>query len=264
MVSEFYDIEELKRYKWYWRIEPEVEFSCSITYDPFVEMVRHGKVYGYTIALWEKQNTAPNLFQLVSDYKRERLITDSTLWMSMISPAWLPWPFRKMLRFKEGHDITGDSWNLCHYWSNFEIADMDFFRSAKYRDFFKYLDEKEGFYLERVSPIFLTHLATSYNADMIFKWGDAAVHSLAAALFLEPDQLHNFEDFGYRHPPFGVCPANARAKQLPDIETLHNPNSTWTDETDDGIGCRCTCEAGQNFPSYCLNQLQRGIRPLPS
>ncbi|KAL9069965.1 MAG: hypothetical protein Q9157_005981 [Trypethelium eluteriae] len=81
---------------------------------------------------------------------------------------------------------TGDAWSLCHFWSNFEVADLDFFRSAAYRSYFAALDATAGFYYER--------------------WGDAAVHSLAAALFLAPAQLHWFEDWGYRHPPFQHCP----------------------------------------------------------
>lgn len=33
-------------------------------------------------------------------------------------------------------------------WSNFEIADMHFWRSPAYMDFFEYLDSKGGFYYE--------------------------------------------------------------------------------------------------------------------
>jgi hypothetical protein len=40
----------------------------------------------------------------------------------------------------------------------------------------------------------------------IERWGDAPVHSLALAMFAEPEQLHQFEDIGYSHPPFQHCP----------------------------------------------------------
>lgn len=33
-------------------------------------------------------------------------------------------------------------------WSNFEIADMDFWRGEAYTKFFEYLDSKGGFYYE--------------------------------------------------------------------------------------------------------------------
>lgn len=47
-------------------------------------------------------------------------------------------------------DSHGDVWNLCHYWGNFEIADMDFFRRPAYRAYFDTLDLAGGFYYERV------------------------------------------------------------------------------------------------------------------
>lgn len=83
----------------------------------------------------------------------------------------------------------GDSFNKCHFWSNFEIADLDFWRSPAYTAFFEYLDSKGGFYYER--------------------WGDAPVHSLAAALFLPRDQLHFFAPIGYEHNPHNHCPTKS-------------------------------------------------------
>ena len=31
-------------------------------------------------------------------------------------------------------------YNLCHFWSNFEIGDLRFFRSEAYQEYFSYLD----------------------------------------------------------------------------------------------------------------------------
>lgn len=53
----FFDHPLLQRYKWYWRVEPNVRFSCRITYDPFVAMAAHKKQYGYITALWELDDT---------------------------------------------------------------------------------------------------------------------------------------------------------------------------------------------------------------
>ncbi|KAG1732978.1 glycolipid 2-alpha-mannosyltransferase-domain-containing protein [Suillus lakei] len=55
-------------------------------------------------------------------------------------------------------------------WSNFEIADMDFWRGEFHTGLFDFLENACGFYYER--------------------WGDAPVHSIAAALFARKDQLH--------------------------------------------------------------------------
>ena len=49
-------------------------------------------------------------------------------------------------------DNAGDSYNLCHFWSNFEIASMDFWRGEAYSKFFEYLDSTGGFYYEVRSP----------------------------------------------------------------------------------------------------------------
>jgi alpha 1,2-mannosyltransferase len=103
---------------------------------------------------------------------------------------------------------NGVSYNLCHctyyqlildqalslilplscepVWSNFEIADMEFWRGPAYTAFFEYLDSKGGFYYER--------------------WGDAPVHSIAAALFLPRDKIQFFDEIGYEHNPYTHCP----------------------------------------------------------
>jgi mannosyltransferase len=148
--SAFYNLDALKKYKWYWRLEPDIDFSCSITYDPFVEMARHKKVYGYTIALWEEKRTCPGLFREVSDWKEAHHVKTTNLWKASISPSRIPWPFRTMFNWLGQRDRRGDSWNLCHYWSNFEIADLDFFRDAPYQSLYAHLEKTGGFYFERV------------------------------------------------------------------------------------------------------------------
>jgi alpha 1,2-mannosyltransferase len=62
-------------------------------------------------------------------------------------------------------DNGGGNYNLCHCkfitsprlllipepasdWSNFEIADLDFWRSSAYQEFFDHLESKGGFYYE--------------------------------------------------------------------------------------------------------------------
>ena len=153
--GKFYTISALSQYKWYWRIEPGVEFYCDITYDPFLEMERRGKVYGHTIAVPEGPRTCPSLFRQMSDYKEAHGIEDTELWKTMVSPSWAPWPFRRLLGLLHWHrDRRGDTWSFCHYWSNFEIASLEFFRGKAYQDLFEYLDSTGGFYYERVSSEF--------------------------------------------------------------------------------------------------------------
>ncbi|KAH8675416.1 glycolipid 2-alpha-mannosyltransferase [Xylariales sp. PMI_506] len=233
--GKFYQMEALKKYRWYWRIEPDIEYTCAITYDPFVQMANHNKVYGFTLALWEVGRTCPSLFREVADWKELHNIPTTDLWRALMSASWMPYPFRRFLNFLAHRDRYGDPWSLCHYWSNFEIADMDFFRSNAYQEFFNHLDKRGGFYFER--------------------WGDAAVHTLAIAMFVEPRKVHHFEDFGYQHGDLFQCPGNAPGRQLPDSAALGN--ASWAAETDGGIGCRCQCDGAtkMNFPDYCVNKI---------
>ncbi|KAK1452033.1 glycolipid 2-alpha-mannosyltransferase [Colletotrichum melonis] len=233
----FYQLEALRKYKWYWRLEPDVDFLCSITYDPFVEMARRKKVYGFTISLWEEWDTVPSLFRHTAEFKEAFDLASSALWKAMMEPSWLPYPLRPLMSLLPHRDQSGDAWSGCHYWSNFEIADLDFFRGKQYQAFFKALDDTGGFYFER--------------------WGDAAVHSLAVGMLLDADKVHHFEDFGYRHDELFQCPANAPDGQLPGSQTLGNASS-YSTPIDGGIGCRCECDGKvrRNHNGYCLNKLK--------
>lgn len=95
-------------------------------------------------------------------------------------------------------------------------------------------------------------------ADLTFmQWGDAAVHSLAVAMLVDPRKVHHFEDFGYRHDHLYQCPANAPGGQLPESQLLGS--GTWSPELDNGIGCRCECDGRQssNYGGYCVNKLKQ-------
>ena len=159
------------KYDYYWRVEPGVKFTCDIPYDPFVYLEESGKQYGFTIALRELRETIPTLWKSVAAFVRNHkdfIRKDSN-----------------NLRFI----VTDDGkYNDCHFWSNFEIASFDFFRSPKYQKFFDFLDKEGGFFYER--------------------WGDAPIHSIATALFLKKEQIHFFDDIGYVHHPFGHCPSS--------------------------------------------------------
>ncbi|KAI9692722.1 MAG: hypothetical protein M1820_009427 [Bogoriella megaspora] len=217
----FYDHPALQPYKYYWRLEPSITYTCAIPYDPFRSLRLTNKTYGYTLALWEIGRTAPSLFRTTHNHKSAHSIPTTSLWTSLLDASWAPLPLRWSLMSNPSlfHSRTpgGDAWNMCHMWSNFEIADLDFFRSEQYRRFFRELDATGNFYYER--------------------WGDAAVHSLAAGLFLEPWQVHWFEDIGYAHPPFQHCPK-------------------------EGVGCNCRCLEGVGVvDGFCTRRLREGVDP---
>ncbi|EJT81523.1 hypothetical protein GGTG_01501 [Gaeumannomyces tritici R3-111a-1] len=236
--GKFYTLEALRGYRWYWRLEPDVDFTCSITYDPFAEMARRGKKYGFTISLWEERDTCPSLFRHMADWKEANGVETTPLWKAAVQASWAPWPLRRLGAWLSQRDRLGDLWSACHYWSNFEIADMDFFRGKQYQDLFQHLDSKGGFYFER--------------------WGDAAVHSIAVDMLLDSAQVHHFADIGYRHDSLYQCPANAAGGQLQGNRALGDDDK-WAPEAEGGVGCRCECDGrarSRNHPGYCLNKLK--------
>jgi alpha 1,2-mannosyltransferase len=93
-------------------------------------MEKHDKQYGFVMMLPELINTIPSLWTHVLNYTTTRRIIN----------------IKKKLRYltdKDG-DYTG-----CHFWSNFEIAYLNLWRSSAYRDFFRYLDQTGNFFYER-------------------------------------------------------------------------------------------------------------------
>ncbi|KII88494.1 glycosyltransferase family 15 protein [Plicaturopsis crispa FD-325 SS-3] len=172
----FYRHELLAPYRYYWRVEPDVKFFCDVNYDPFVFMQDNNKVYSFTISLYEWEPTIPTLWDAVKEF-------------AAANPQYIA-PENSMDFLS---DNGGENYNLCHYWSNFEIADLDFWRGEAYTKFFEHLESKGGFYYER--------------------WGDAPVHSIAASLFARRDQVHFFNDIGYRHDPFQHCPSGNAWKE---------------------------------------------------
>ena len=148
--------------------------------DPFVHMEKANKTYGFTIAVKELRETVPNIFRYASAFKRKHNITSQGLWEMFAMPAgaslpeddpqWQP-PKEKapvdpdalpeeILNMEPGHGglpdvdpdaMEGETYNMCHFWSNFEIARLDWFRSREYNEFFDMMDRSGGFWMERVS-----------------------------------------------------------------------------------------------------------------
>ncbi|KAG0224243.1 alpha 1,2-mannosyltransferase 2.4.1 [Actinomortierella wolfii] len=181
---------------YYWRVEPGVEFPCDIGFDPFMYMKERRIKYGFTIALPEYVSTIPTLWDNVKRFMEmypQHIAKRNSL-------AWISYD-------------KGDSYNNCHFWSNFEIVDTSFFKSQAYQDYFELLDATGGFFYER--------------------WGDAPVHSIAAALMLNRREIHFFNDIGYRHGMYEHCPEN------PDLQL------------------KCACDPADNVdwrPYSCLRR----------
>jgi alpha 1,2-mannosyltransferase len=136
----------LMKYAWYWRVEPDIDFHCTIPYDPFTFMRENGKVYGFVISLPEYFETIPTLWETTQQFCRE-------------NPSFVAKNNAINFIVDDKKGLKGD-FNLCHFWSNFEIASLEFWRSEPYMKYFETLDKAGGFYYERWgdAPVFSHHV----------------------------------------------------------------------------------------------------------
>ena len=161
----FFNHPLLLKYEWYWRVEPEITYFCDMTYDPFLKMIENNKTYGFTIAVKELRETVPNIFRYASAYKRLNNLTSKGLWEMFVEPRdpeeekkkeQLPDeilqndPLNNIPPRIDPLSMEDEKYNMCHFWSNFEIAKLSWFRSKEYQDFFQMMDRSGGFWMERV------------------------------------------------------------------------------------------------------------------
>ncbi|CAI4050538.1 hypothetical protein N7582_004940 [Saccharomyces uvarum] len=288
----FYKHPLVQKLEWYWRLEPDVEFFCDITYDPFWEMTQNDKKYGFTIVIPELYWTVPNLFRHTKSFVRKNDVTPGSLWKLFAKDYnifesddaelrdWINYDFdvkpkvsekiaieqllekgnesERINADKEGimnlvnrarskkhiveDKFSNEEYNLCHFWSNFEIARLSVFDNEVYNNFFQFLEKSGGFWNER--------------------WGDAPVHSIGLSLTLDLDDVHYFRDIGYRHSSIQHCPHNAMGgEEFPyvtsDSRFKRKKNAAYDKGRDFGCGCRCKCPKNkldvEDTTGFCLN-----------
>ncbi|CDR47761.1 CYFA0S37e00342g1_1 [Cyberlindnera fabianii] len=160
-------------YEYYWRVDPSIKIHCDIDYDVFQFMKNNDKKFGFAISLHEYQVFVKTLWDTTNAFMKENpQYTHENNMMKFIS------------------DDNGDTYNLCYFWSNFEIASLDFWRDEAYSKYFDHLDKAGGFFFER--------------------WSEGPIHSLAVSLLLDKSQVHIFQDVGYYHVPFTTCPIDSQ------------------------------------------------------
>ncbi|CAO3663439.1 hypothetical protein G6F70_008396 [Rhizopus microsporus] len=199
----------LDSFEYYWRVEPDVDFYCDIDYDVFQMMKDNKFKYGWVMSLSEYIETVPTLWETTQQFMEKY-----PEYIERGNDSLLPW-------------VIGDdgTYNLCHFWSNFEIASLDFLRSKKYLDYFEHLDQQGGFFYER--------------------WGDAPVHSLAVAMMLKSSEVHFFNDIGYKHIPLTHCP----------VEPWHQRKCSCDEEENfDWDDWSCTSRYAQVHSGFIWNE----------
>lgn len=205
----FYDLPELQKYKYYWRIEPNVQFYTDLQYDVFKYLAGTNKIYGFTINLYDIRQSVRTLLSETLSF-----LNQGNNYKYVNSNGAFQW----ITENQQNPHVTSHTggYSTCHFWSNFEIADMDFYRGTAYRSWFEHLESTGKFYYER--------------------WGDAPVHSLGLALFSDKRRIHWFRDIGYFHSPYTNCPNsenthNCRPGEFDDSSNIPEQNcmATWID-----------------------------------
>lgn len=175
----------LKYVQYYWRVEPHVHFFCDISYDVFRFMQEHNKTYGFTINLYDAPQSISGLWPATEEF-----LADSTNGHLIHPNSAMGWLTDE--KHRPGHYKKAHGYSTCHFWTNFEIGDMDFWRGEAYSRYFEHLDRAGGFFYER--------------------WGDAPVHAIGLGLFEDRSRIHWFRDIGYQHIPYFNCPNRPAGK----------------------------------------------------
>ncbi len=157
----FYRHPALEHMQYYWRVEPKVHFFCDVDYDVFRYMQDNNKTYGFTITLYDAPQSIPTLWPETVRFLAEHP-------EHVHSNNAMDWLTDRVRR--PDHYNKANGYSTCHFWSNFEIANLDVWRSKAYEDYFDHLDRAGGFFYER--------------------WGDAPVHSIALGLFEDKNRIH--------------------------------------------------------------------------
>jgi mannosyltransferase len=157
----FYKHPALANTRYYWRVEPNVHFFCDVDYDVFRYMHDNNKTYGFTINLYDDTKTLPTLWpetvKFIAEHPEHLAENNAMKWVTDDV-------------HRPENNLRAQGYSTCHFWSNFEVGDMDFWRSQAYEDYFNHLDKAGGFFYER--------------------WGDAPVHSIALGLFEDASKIH--------------------------------------------------------------------------
>jgi len=140
----------LARLHYVWRLDDDSYITKHIGYDVFRLMRDRHKQYGFVSLRTDTPRCIIGLWSAVKKYMRQRSIKPK-----------FKWSHRRI------------------FYNNFEISDLNVWRSHEYRDYIDYIDRLGGIYYHR--------------------WGDATIKTIAVTLFLSKNRMHHFKDIGYKH-----------------------------------------------------------------
>lgn len=213
----FYKHPIMDEYQYYWRVEPHVKFHCDIE-DPFKFLRENKKKYGFTISMRELPNTIESLWET------------TRLYFKSLAKNYFDVSNNNLLKFISDDD--GESYNLCHYWTNFEVANLDIYRNELYEGYVQHLDKAGGFFYER--------------------WGDAPIHSIIFSLILEKEDIFMFQNISYEHTVAKSCPLDDVFRKK--ARCICDPNDNWVITSESSCNMKFlevgSCEKPKDLDAY--------------
>lgn len=147
----------LEEYSYIWRLDTDSYILAPITEDVFDSMEQAKSPYGFVNIQNDHPGTCLGLWDKCAEYFKE------------INPT----AFSEENKAKMGRKV---------FYTNFEIFDMEFFRSEEYMDFYNFIDESGGIYTKR--------------------WGDHIIRFMAMYGLKKIQDCLFFKDIHYYHSDF--------------------------------------------------------------
>lgn len=140
-------------YEYVWRLDTDSQCQPNLG-DAFAELVGRGGVYGWNLEKRDGGDVVEGLWNTAQQYVRERGITPHFLNGSPHHRSW-------------GEDGLFSGTPM--FYTNFEVVELAFLRSAEYQDFFNYLDATGNIFYHR--------------------WGDAPIRWLGLAMYVDRSRV---------------------------------------------------------------------------
>jgi len=142
-------------YRYVWRLDTDSFLLSDIPYNVFDRMAYEKAIYGYINIQYDHPGVINQLWKLSKQYfttiNKNDIFKSSNI------------DFHKNKVF----------------YTNFEIFDMDWFRSCDYQNFYRFIDDSGGIYIHR--------------------WGDHSIRYIGLNSLATPDQFCFFNDIRYFH-----------------------------------------------------------------
>jgi hypothetical protein len=145
----------LQNYQYVWRLDTDSFILQKIDYNVFDRMKSNDSLYGYINIQHDHIKMLINLWETCEEYFNS---------------------------IDKNHIFQKDQMNLhfCRvFYTNFEIFNLEWFKSKDYQDYYEYIDKTGGIY--------------------IYRWGDHAIRYLGLNSLVDKKRLLFFNDIVYQH-----------------------------------------------------------------